>query len=68
MTLVLHHTYTRSMDTVGTCTHQPDASAKHGGWTYLGDENASEGIGDGGIDADEIKLDGAIRETLDSDG
>lgn len=36
--------------------------------TYLGDENTSEGIGNGGVDADEIKLDGAIRETFDSDG
>ena len=44
------------------------ASAKHRQKTYLCDKNASEGIGDGGIDADEIKVDGAIRETLDSDG
>lgn len=36
-------------------------SAKRGGRTYLGDENASEGICDGGIDADKIKIDGAIR-------
>lgn len=35
---------------------------------YLCDEDASEGIGDGGIDADEIKVDGAIRETFDADG
>lgn len=42
-------------------------SGKHGR-IYLGYEDTSEGIGNGGIDADEVELDGAIRETLDSDG
>lgn len=35
---------------------------------YLCDEDASEGVGDGRVDPDEIKVDGAIRETLDADG
>jgi hypothetical protein len=32
----------------------------------LGDDDAMEGVGDGGVDADEVKVDGAVGDAPDS--